>query len=165
MIEEFDAAYPVQDQADIREAMLAIAGHTRFNLHMRTWARMTAAAGRSKAYMYYFSHVPPHPRNAELGAFHTAEIPYVFNDLAQRAWRYRDYDHELADAMSSYWTNFAATGDPNGKGLPTWVPYDLTTEPYLEFGDAVTLRYHLLKKQLDFLDRLQQRRATSNLRP
>ena len=162
LIKEYDAAYPVQDESDIRKAVLGVAGYTRFNLHMRTWARMAIAPGRSKAYMYYFSHVPPHPRSKELGAFHTAEIPYVFNDLAQNAWAYQDHDHRLADLMSSYWVNFAATGDPNGKGLPTWAPYDLTREPYLEFGDAVVSGTHLLKPQLDVLERLQQRRSTSN---
>ena len=25
--------------------------------------------------------------------------------------------------MSSYWANFAKTGDPNGEDLPTWQPY------------------------------------------
>jgi carboxylesterase type B len=31
-------------------------------------------------------------------------------------------DRKIADMMSSYWANFAASGDPNGKGLPEWRP-------------------------------------------
>jgi carboxylesterase type B len=29
-------------------------------------------------------------------------------------------DRTVADMVSSYWVNFATTGDPNGKGLPAW---------------------------------------------
>jgi para-nitrobenzyl esterase len=63
--------------------------------------------------------------------------------------------------MSSYWVNFATSGDPNGKGLPSWTPYDTGTEPYLDLGDAVQVRNHLLKAQLDFLEQAQQRRQPS----
>jgi len=54
--------------------------------------------------------------------------------------------------------NFATTGDPNGKGLPKWIPYNRDAEPYMDFGDAVQVRNHLLKEQLDFLEQAQRRR-------
>ena len=47
-------------------------------------------------------------------------------------------------------------GDPNGEGLPAWEPYDLATEPYLDFGEDVQLSNGLLKEQLDFFERLQE---------
>jgi carboxylesterase type B len=57
--------------------------------------------------------------------------------------------------------NFATTGDPNGKPLPKWTPYDENTEPYLDLGDTVQMKSHLLKAQLDLLEQLQQRRPVS----
>ena len=37
--------------------------------------------------------------------------------------------------MSSYWVNFAATGDPNGKGLEKWAPVDPKSLKTMELGD------------------------------
>jgi para-nitrobenzyl esterase len=65
-----------------------------------------------------------------VGAAHTKELSYLFhqNELtpAQR---------KLSDIMIRYWTNFAATGDPNGKGLPNWPPY-AASEPMVMRFDA-----------------------------
>jgi para-nitrobenzyl esterase len=55
-----------------------------------------------------------------LGAYHAAELTYLFRfqglplDPAQR---------RLSDQMLSYWTRFAAGGDPNGGPTPDWQPF------------------------------------------
>ena len=40
--------------------------------------------------------------------------------------------------MSSYWVQFARTGDPNAAGLPRWEPYTATEPRVLEIGDEQT---------------------------
>lgn len=156
MSREFEAVYPVKSEADIAIASLSSLRDLRFTLPMRTWARMTAT-GRSKAYLYFFSHVPPNPNSKYLGAYHAAEIAYVFNNLNRQNTMLTETDTRLAEMMSSYWVNFATTGDPNGKGLPRWAAYNSEQEPYIEFGDTVQPRNHLLKDQLDFLEKFQKR--------
>jgi para-nitrobenzyl esterase len=88
--------------------------------HQRTYAKLQEKTGK-KVYIYYFTHEPPSaPGQPSRGATHGAEATYVFNTPG-RLWT--DADKSLGDQLSSYWTNFAATGDPNGKGLPKWSPY------------------------------------------
>ncbi|HJZ73331.1 MAG TPA: carboxylesterase family protein [Vicinamibacterales bacterium] len=154
---QFDAAYPVKTEADIPAVLLALGRDQTFTSEMRTWARMVTAAGQ-KAFLYQFTHVPPSPNAKTWGAYHASEIAYVFGTLRNRDWKYSQTDFKLSDQMSSYWTNFASGGDPNGKKLPAWTPYDQTEEPYLELGDTIKTKHHLLKAQLDFLDDAALRR-------
>jgi para-nitrobenzyl esterase len=158
---EFEQAYGVKTDADVARASLAASRDTIFSLHMRSWARRTVEAGQ-KAFLYYFSHVPPHPRATELQAFHAGEIPYVFNvvpssDPREVGFAYTDADRKLAETMSSYWVNFVKTGDPNGPGLTKWPAYALSSEPYLEFGDTIRIGTRLLSAELDFQEKAQSR--------
>ena len=157
-VKDYDAVYPVRTDADIADAMLGVGRDTTFTLEMRTWARLVTASAKP-AFLYQFTRVPPGP-NPAWGAYHAAEIQYAFNNVGTRPWA-TDVDRRLGDQMSSYWVNFATSGDANGQGLPKWAPYDVQNEPYLQLGDTVQLKNHLLKAQLDFLEQQQQRRQIS----
>ena len=98
--------------------------------HMRLFAEAQARRG-NKAYLYYFTHEPPtDPGKPNLRATHTAEIPYVFNNLSPvRVFpdasspalaSASPRDRALAETISSYWVNFARRGDPNGDGRSAW---------------------------------------------
>ncbi|MEO5707925.1 MAG: carboxylesterase family protein [Alteraurantiacibacter sp.] len=98
--------------------------------HMRQYADGQARLGRS-AYQYFFTHDPVYdPDKPNLGAAHTGEIPYVFDNLcAPRTYPGGSSvtlmcgnaaEEAFADQVSQYWVNFAATGNPNGPGLPHW---------------------------------------------
>ena len=76
----------------------------------------------------------PGPDAARFGAFHTSEVPYVLNTLYASPRPFTDVDRKLAGMMSSYWANFAASGNPNGKGLPLWPAYSGKAE-IMELGD------------------------------
>jgi len=152
LADEYLVLYPAKTDADVRGAFLAGMRDEWFTWEMRTWARLTERAG-GKSYQYYFSHVLPSPKRAEVGAYHAAEILYVFNNLNQIDWPFTDVDRKLADEVSGAWVRFATTGEPNGGPLPTWAPYDTASQSFLDFGDTVKPGHALLDAQCNFFDK------------
>ena len=76
------------------------------------------------AYAYQFARrLPTDGREGVLqGAFHSSELWYMFKSL-RFCWRpFITGDYDLAEQMISFWTNFAATGNPNGAGPEVWTP-------------------------------------------
>jgi len=96
-----------------------------------------ARTAKTNAYLYYFQRGIPWPAHPEYGAFHTGEVPYVFDnlDVLDRPWT--DVDRKLAEEVSSYWVNFATRGDPNGDDLPTWPTYSEAPESVMVLGEPM----------------------------
>jgi para-nitrobenzyl esterase len=67
-----------------------------------------------------------------LGAYHSAEIPYLFKtgNIFGLPELLSPKQRRLSDAMVSYWTQFAKTGDPNSSGEPLWSPYSASTDQF-----------------------------------
>ena len=103
---------------------------------------LVTTAGQ-KTYIYQFDRSIPGKGEADLGAFHSLEIPFVFDAFHDPMWQWLPFtatDHNLSQVIQGYWTNFAKTGNPNGAGLPAWPVWTNAGEPYLEFdrsGQAV----------------------------
>ena len=146
--------YPAGSDEEANASQLA-AFRDELGWVMRNWASLQTKTGKSKAYLYYFTHEPPAPTTASprggfgSGATHGAEAAYVFeNLLGARPWT--DLDHQLSDTISSYWVNFAAKGDPNGKGLPAWPVYSDKKNDRLVLGDKVEVGPGLTQAQIAF---------------
>lgn len=91
------------------------------------WAEAQSRTGQAPVYRYRFDRPAPAEPNHPAGkyAFHSTELEYVFGTLnARQGATWAPADRRLSEAVVTYWTNFARTGDPNGNGVPTWPRYD-----------------------------------------
>lgn len=69
------------------------------------------------------------------GSFHSTEHWLVFGSY-HKCWRPIDEKTQnLSNLFSSYWANFAKTGNPNQDGLPIWDPYPKTGKKHLTIYD------------------------------
>jgi para-nitrobenzyl esterase len=157
LADAFLAAYPAKSDEEARHGRIGSYTDQSFGWEMRMWARMMDTVS-SKAYLYFFSRVAPSTDAERYGAFHAAEIIYVFNSIGKSPYPYanRDYDdtdRKLSNLMASYWVNFATRGNPNGDSMPEWPAYSRDADEALEFGDTVQVRHGIRKDRLDFQDR------------
>jgi para-nitrobenzyl esterase len=112
------------------------------------------------AYAYIFDQVPVTWRKEGCPSVHAMELPYVFGDWDNKAgfWPWllgsiggmagaksadpglADADRKVSEAMMTIWTQFARTGNPNVKGMPTWPPCDKATDRYLYLNENLEVR-------------------------
>lgn len=121
----FLSLYPAKDDAEAARSALDLAGDRFIAYSTWRWIEAHSETGESPVYRYRFDQAPPpdqyHP--AGMGAYHSAEIEYVFGNLDSKPISWTTADRKVSAEMMSYWTNFAKTGNPNGKGLPEWPEY------------------------------------------
>ncbi len=89
----------------------------------------------SSVWMYRFSWRTP-VLDGRLGACHGLELPFVFETEHHPRTAVlvgSDPPQELSAEMHAAWVRFAASGDPNGRGLPHWPSYDLGTRRVMNF--------------------------------
>ena len=134
-----------------------------FGAPSRSFARLITSHGQP-AYLYQFTRVADDSVNRKAGAYHSAEITFVFGRPAplQPSAGHTTYDAALADAMSDYWVAFATSGDPNGAPAagkrPHWPVYD-STGTHLELGPQIVAKRDLRRALYDSLDAVARTRG------
>ncbi|MGE0216363.1 carboxylesterase/lipase family protein [Mycolicibacterium sp.] len=123
--------YPAASDADVPSASRALEADRVFVWSSWTAARLQARLDRSPVWHYVFLRQPPISTHSDVaekayaGAFHGAELPYLFGTHHVWDWAWTPADHTLGRQVRAAWLSFAASGDPMGQPdrtpvLPWW---------------------------------------------
>lgn len=101
------------------------------------------AVGRSggDVFVYYFDRVRPGKGGEQIGAYHGAELPYVFG--THDDWLPTDdIDRRLTQDVMGYWTSFARDGRPRVEGSAAWPRYTEGEPTTMILGNSLHLAAH-----------------------
>lgn len=93
------------------------------------------------SWFYFFNRQREGEVAASMGAYHGAELPYIF-DTHDDWLPTSKSDRELTQVMKNYWVNFAKTGDPNQANLTEWPVFTAESPEVLILGDRVVSSRH-----------------------
>ena len=160
MADEFLKLYPAANDEQARAAQNQ-SSRDQARVSMYLWALNRHHTAKTPAFTYFWTHALPGPDVDQYGAFHTSEVPYVLNTLSRSDRPFTDVDRKIGDTLSSYWANFATTGDPNGKGLQRWAPVSTDSPMTMEVGDNFrSIPVASTKERLEFFRRFLTRSGT-----
>ncbi len=134
-------AYPVGPDS-VPKTARDLMRDAAFGWHTWSWALLQARTGKSRVYFYYFDQHPDHPPGspeADHGTPHGVDVPYVFQTLDPKDSKLTAGDWAVSALLSTYWTNFAKHGDPNGEGLPAWPPFTASDRQVMYFHNEAHL--------------------------
>jgi para-nitrobenzyl esterase len=137
---EFLKLYPGETDAQALRSAIDFGSDQFIAFGTWKWLEAHRKTGDAPVYRYHFE-LGALPSKYHLGtyAFHSDDIEYVFGTLDTRPGEtIRPEDRQLSEAMQTYWTNFAKTGDPNGAGVPSWPKYDVTDNAIIHLNSPIT---------------------------
>jgi para-nitrobenzyl esterase len=118
--------YPL---TDAKQSARDLGGDLIINHGAWQWIEAQKHFGISPIYQYRFDRAPKTQAGwfgpdykSGAGAFHSCEIPYVFDNVDALGWKVTEEDRAIAKSTADYWVNFITTGNPNGQSLAYWPP-------------------------------------------
>ncbi|MDZ7815901.1 MAG: carboxylesterase/lipase family protein [Planctomycetota bacterium] len=148
--------FPANTKEEVKEQMNRIVTIQSFAVPALFMGENLADVG-CDVYFYEFDRVFPSPYTRKYGAFHAAEILYVFGGILTDQ-RGEDTDQALSRRMSTHWMLFALSGNTNADTIDlNWPKFESKTGSYMYFGDEFDVKEGLHKEHLPIFEKIFRR--------
>lgn len=155
--------FPHADEKEVIESGTDLASDRFTAFSTWKWGDLQSQTSGMPVYRYYYSR--PRPAMGDTsnqngpvpsGAVHSAEIEYVMGNLpTNRVYDWQPEDYKVSLIFQGFVANFVKNGDPNGIGLPVWIPLNQGKTRYMMHIDVDTrLEPVQHRKQMLLLDQL-----------
>lgn len=153
---DFLSLYDVAAYDTPKKAYSDLVCDVGFTCPTRLLANLLSKNG-TPTYMYYFTKTPT-PAVKDWGAFHGAELPFVFGNFQFLNMKFPTKGNKaLAKKVIQLWTSFARTGTPTASGAPAWPAYESGTQPFLVLDEEITTGTRLKYERCRMFDDLMMK--------
>jgi len=101
----------------------------------------------NRLYQYYFTYATDDAVESGFGAFHAAELGYVFHTFASETAA----AEQVSQNLTELWTRFAYDGVPSCNDT-VWPPFTYLLQHYLSIDEQLSTGMYLKKDTCDFWD-------------
>lgn len=161
--------FPGSSQSEVIRSATTLASDRFIVFSTWKWSELQRLYGGHPVWRYLFSRARPanvdtsiHPNFGKMppplnGAVHSGEIEYALGNLVSNpvyAWNPEDY--LVSRTMENYFANFIRTGNPNGTGLPHWIPNGPKVPVHfmdIDVHSRPEVQSRTQEGQFDFLDK------------
>jgi para-nitrobenzyl esterase len=127
----------MKDYPTYYDAMVTLAGDISFRIPSIRLAEVNSKRQPTFMYLLMYRSKTRGQTGLEYGSAHSMELPFVFGveypDVLVVTGPKKEWGN-LMEEMTSAWTNFARTGNPNGQDVPSWPRYDEEKRSTMEFA-------------------------------
>jgi para-nitrobenzyl esterase len=125
-----------KDYPTYYDAIVTLAGDISFRIPAIRLAEVNSKRQPTFMYLLMYRSKTRGQTGLEYGSAHSMELPFVFGveypDVLVVTGPKKEWGR-LMEEMTSAWTNFARSGDPNGHDVPSWPRYDDEKRSTMEF--------------------------------